>query len=97
MKPYYGPTSGVTIYHGDCRDVLDLWEGSHGVKSFDLLLTDPPYGVLAEAGSAATRRSGGNVDDGRMSWDVAPDSETIARLIAITKTQMIWQNYPLTV
>lgn len=94
MTPYY-EQSGITIYHGDCRDVIDQWEGSHGVKAFDLLLTDPPYGVLSQTGSAATRRSGGNVDDGRIAWDVAPSAETIARLIAITTTQMIWGGWHL--
>ena len=37
MTPYY-EHAGITIYHGDCRDV-DL---PH--KSIDLVLTDPPYG-----------------------------------------------------
>ena len=41
MKPYY-EHGGITIYHGDCREVLpDVWFG------VDLLLTDPPYGVNA--------------------------------------------------
>lgn len=90
MTPYYDDGQGIVIYHGDCRDVLELWEGQHGVKAFDLLLTDPPYGILEASGSAATRRSGGNRDDGRMPWDVAPNPETIARLMALTKAQMIW-------
>ncbi len=38
MTPYYNH-EGVTIYHGDCRDVF--W----GLQPADLLLTDPPYGV----------------------------------------------------
>ena len=37
-KPYYDE-GGITIYHGDCRDVLP------GLAPADLLLTDPPYGV----------------------------------------------------
>ncbi len=94
MTPYYSH-AGITIWHGDCRDVLEQWEGSHGVKSFDLLLTDPPYGILADGGSAATRRSGGNKDDGNMAWDVAPSAETLARLMAVTKTQMIWGGWHL--
>jgi site-specific DNA-methyltransferase (adenine-specific) len=39
MKPYY-EQDGITIYHGDCREVLpDVWFG------VDLLLADPPYGI----------------------------------------------------
>jgi site-specific DNA-methyltransferase (adenine-specific) len=37
MVPYY-EHAGVTIYHGDCRDVMPLL--ACGV---DLVLTDPPY------------------------------------------------------
>jgi len=39
MKPYY-EHAGITIYHGDCREVLPCFE-----KHVDLLLTDPPYNV----------------------------------------------------
>jgi len=38
LKPYY-EHAGITIYHGDCRDVLPLLEPG----SVDLVLTDPPY------------------------------------------------------
>lgn len=37
-RPYY-EDSAVTIYHGDCRKIVSL------LGRFDLLLTDPPYGV----------------------------------------------------
>lgn len=38
--PYYDdPKAGITIYHGDCREILPL------LGRFDLLLTDPPYGT----------------------------------------------------
>lgn len=36
MKPYY-EENGITIYHGDCREVLPALEG------VDHVLTDPPY------------------------------------------------------
>lgn len=40
MEPYYS-RAGVTLYLGDCRDVLPtLAKGSAGV-----LVTDPPYGM----------------------------------------------------
>lgn len=37
MKPYY-EHAGITIYHGDCREILP------GLQA-DALVTDPPYGV----------------------------------------------------
>lgn len=37
MKPYYDQ-DGITIYHGDCREVLPTLQGN-------ALLTDPPYGI----------------------------------------------------
>lgn len=44
MKPYY-EHNGITIYHGDCREILPTLPD----QSVDLILTDPPYGVgLAE-------------------------------------------------
>jgi DNA modification methylase len=80
MTPYYDD-GGSVIYHGDCRDVLP-------VLSFDAVVSDPPYGVLAESGSAATRRSGGNKDNGVMAWDVAPERELLDVLLA--KPAMLW-------
>lgn len=52
MKPYYQegePGKTLTIYHGDCREVLPQL-GTHSddlfwPKWFDLTITDPPYGV----------------------------------------------------
>src|SRR5215831_2104052 len=38
MKPYY-QDNAVTIYHGDCREILPELE------PVDLVLTDPPYGI----------------------------------------------------
>ena len=38
-KPYYDDGNGIVIYHGDCRELLPE------LGRFDLLLTDPPYGI----------------------------------------------------
>ena len=38
MKPYYSH-AGITIYHGDCREILPH------LPKVDLVLTDPPYGL----------------------------------------------------
>lgn len=39
-QPYF-EKNGITIYHGDCRKILPLIQ-------FDLLLSDPPYGVTQQ-------------------------------------------------
>lgn len=38
MKEYYKTDNGV-LYHGDCRDIIS------NIKSVDLVITDPPYGI----------------------------------------------------
>lgn len=43
MRPYYEDGS-VTIYHGDCREVLSYVHA-------DVMITDPPYGLQVVAGS----------------------------------------------
>ncbi len=44
MKPYY-EDDAVTIYYGDCREILPTLE------PVDLVLTDPPYGERTHAGA----------------------------------------------
>lgn len=38
IEPYY-QEGGITIYHGDCREILPY------LQVVDLVLTDPPYGM----------------------------------------------------
>jgi site-specific DNA-methyltransferase (adenine-specific) len=44
ITPYY-QHAGITIYHGDCREILP------SLSSVDLVLTDPPYAIGAEYAS----------------------------------------------
>jgi site-specific DNA-methyltransferase (adenine-specific) len=39
-KPYYDK-NGITIYNGDCIEIMKQFND----KSFDIVLTDPPYGI----------------------------------------------------
>jgi site-specific DNA-methyltransferase (adenine-specific) len=58
MEPYYDDGT-VTIYHGDCREILPT-------LTADLVLTDPPYGIGFEskgrrgAAPSSSRGSGGH-------------------------------------
>lgn len=47
MKPYY-EHAGITIYHGDCRDILP------NLEPVDLVLTDPPYGIMYSGNHGAS-------------------------------------------
>ena len=44
MRPYY-EDDAVTIYHGDCREILPTLDRA------DLVLTDPPYGIDGPMGT----------------------------------------------
>lgn len=47
MKPYF-QEDGITIYHGDCREVMP------SLETCDLLLTDPPYGLNFDSNHEST-------------------------------------------
>lgn len=51
MKPYYSDDA-VTIYHGDCRELLEAWDAGLGVISGAVMVTDPPYGMGHRSGKA---------------------------------------------
>lgn len=61
MKPYY-EEKGITIYHGDCREILP------SLPKVDLVLTDPPYGLGDKWKSGGWRT--GNCGRGRL-WDAS--------------------------
>jgi DNA modification methylase len=66
LKPYY-QDSFVTIYHGDCKVIMPQ------LPDFDLLLTDPPYGIGESNRKNKTRRKQSNPRDyGDYEWDQKP-------------------------
>lgn len=81
-KPYY-EEAGITIYHGDCREILPQ------LGRFDLLLTDPPYGIglgSMSMGSGAKRKSFAPFD-----WDrETPDMRTLGLAISMANHSIIW-------
>ena len=78
MKPYY-QHAGITIYHGDCRDILP------SLGRVDAVITDPPYGI-------EYRRS--NWDKNiPMNW--LPLSQSIAGIVAFTTGPLTIWEYPV--
>ncbi len=89
MTPYY-EHAGITIYHGDCRDVIDQWEGLR-IKPFDLLLTDPPYGLGRDVQAQSSGSHGGRKAYAFADWDASPPSpELLISLCRLAKIQIIW-------
>jgi DNA modification methylase len=98
LKPYY-QDGLITIYHGDCLEVLP------SLPSADLVMTDPPYGMgenNARNLSRGNRPLGGGrastnsavwaaTDYGDFDWDKRPASqEEIAALLAAAPKAIIW-------
>ena len=82
VKPYY-EEDGITIYHGDCREVLPT------LPRVDLVLTDPPYGINA----ARTRNSQqwGWTDFEITGWDrQRPSQELIRQVVGGCKNAIVW-------
>lgn len=81
----------ATLYHSDCREVLPT------LGKFDLLLTDPPYGIGEDGGEKNRVRSG----DGRTRfsepkhaagrWDSErPTKETFSLMESMAAVRMYW-------
>lgn len=98
MIPYY-EGGFVTLYHGDCADVLP------DLKRHDLLLTDPPYGIkedhrsnLDRIRSTKTWKNACAKDYGEYAWDSTPAPvELVQRCISMADKAIIFGGnyYPL--
>jgi site-specific DNA-methyltransferase (adenine-specific) len=75
VKPYY-QQDNITIYHGDCRDVLPTLP-----FEFDLVCTDPPFGIYDRGGKWGRKSE--------LKWDKKP-ADNIADLLARGREIVIW-------
>lgn len=86
MKPYY-QDSAVTIYHGDCREIVPQ------LGKFDLLLTDPPYGIFKKSGGDGKMFGAKTIyskDASAAEWDKKPDAATIRMMMDCCQKFAIW-------
>lgn len=74
--PYYYQDDFVTLYHGDCMELTDLWTVA------DVLVTDPPYGRGWTSGSGMTN-SLGYGQGSRAHGGIANDESTATRDAAL--------------
>lgn len=63
MKPYY-EHAGITIFHGDCREVLP------GLPPVDLVFTSPPYNLGGEPWPHLGNWKPGDGHTGKRKWSV---------------------------
>lgn len=84
MKPYY-EHGGITIYHGDCRVIAPQ------LPQFDLLLTDPPYGIGRDGSRASTGSHGGRKAYDFLNWDhLPPDRWVLEMLLSKASAHIVW-------
>jgi len=90
IEPFYQDES-ITIYNADCAQILPF------LPTFDLLLTDPPYGVGYNTSATKGRgtsskkwKNGRTKDYGVFEWDVEIESWLLEIMKAKGKLQIIW-------
>ena len=82
MNPYYD-ADGVTIYHADCRDVLEQLVA-------DVMVTDPPFGVGIRAKQARNKGGGSHaVAPASVLYDDDPD-EVRVMLESVMPLALSW-------
>ena len=86
--PYY-QDAACTIYHADCRQVLPFW------PLFDLLLTDPPYGIGEKLGprkrTDENNRWEKHFKSGAPEWDNQPPAPwMIEQMVGCASNAIVW-------
>ena len=76
MIPYY-QDDYTTIYHGDCREIVPQ------LGKFDLLLTDPPYGLAMSGGTW-----GKKMDATYSKWDAEPVD--VLPFVKVCERSIVW-------
>jgi site-specific DNA-methyltransferase (adenine-specific) len=86
MKPYYSQ-DGIVLFNCDNRDILPK------LGRFDLLLTDPNYGISVcnRSDGGVGSISSGSKNYGRMKWDLERAEQSVMdSMISMSEQAVIW-------
>jgi DNA modification methylase len=89
MSDTYYQDDHITLYHEDCREILPT------LGVFDLLLTDPPYGIKRDKGNATSKGAGFYAENIRKQyhdcWDhERPEADTLRLCLGAANKHIIW-------
>lgn len=77
----------IEVINGDCLEVMKTYPNNH----FDLVLTDPPYGIGADKGVGGFGASGNKAKKYQDDWDkMTPSSEYFTEVLRIGKKVIIF-------
>ena len=86
IEPYYHDRdAGIVLYCRDNRDLLPELE----TAAFDLVLTDPPYGVGTWSSTGGHSLPQCEVDEINR-WDIAPSPETLRECVRVGRYAVLW-------
>lgn len=93
MKLYY-EEKDIIIYNGDCRKVIPLLGvlpelESYCRNKFDLVLTDPPYGIGNWSATGGNSLSETETEDINK-WDRVPDAELLKLIQRCGVSMIVW-------
>lgn len=87
MTRLYYERGPVKLFHGDCLE----WLPEFPATSFDLLLTDPPYGIGRDGSRMSTSSHGGRKEYEFLGWDmVRPTSDVFREMFRVSRHQIVW-------
>lgn len=78
-------SDGVTVYLGDCRDIIPK------LSQIDAVVTDPPYGISKGGQKKSSGGHGGRKAYDFLGWDICrPDREIFSLILYAARQHVIW-------